>query len=113
MRRRIRRLRLKAHRAGGIDLLLTHSPALGLNDGTDRAHRGFECFNYLLDKYKPRWFVHGHMHLNYSASLPRVCTRGSTTVINATERYVFEIPDPAPAPAGRQSFIARLFSGRQ
>ena len=26
----------------------------------------------------------------------RVCTRGNTTVINATERYVFEIPDPTP-----------------
>ena len=25
-----------------------------------------------------------------------MCTRGKTTVINATERYVFEIPDPDP-----------------
>ena len=35
-------------------------------------------------------------NLNYDAKLPRVCTRGNTTVINATERYVFEIPDPTP-----------------
>ena len=34
--------------------------------------------------------------MNYDAKLPRVCTRGNTTVINATERYVFEIPDPTP-----------------
>lgn len=39
MRRRVRRLWFKAHRAGGIDLLLTHSPAAGLNDGDDRAHK--------------------------------------------------------------------------
>ena len=72
MRRRVRKLWRKAHHVGGIDLLLTHSPAAGLNDSTDRAHKG------------------------YDAKLPRVCTRGKTTVINATERYVFEIPDPDP-----------------
>ena len=50
-----------------------------------------------MDEYQPKWFIHGHVHLNYDAKLPRVCTRGNTTVINATERYVFEIPDPDPA----------------
>lgn len=100
MKRRIARLRLAARRAGGIDLLMTHSPAHGLNDGQDPAHRGFECFNALLDRYQPQWFVHGHIHLTYDLHLPRVCTRGSTTVINATERYVFEIPDPEPKESG-------------
>ena len=93
MRRRVRKLWRKAHHVGGIDLLLTHSPAAGLNDSTDHAHKGFACFNDLMDEYEPQWFVHGHVHLNYDAKLPRVCTRGKTTVINATERYVFEIPD--------------------
>ena len=93
MCRRVRRLRRKANQAGGIDLLLTHAPAAGLNDGTDRAHKGFACFNDLMDEYEPGWFVHGHVHLCYDAKLPRVCSRGNTTVINATERYVFEIPD--------------------
>ena len=76
--------------------LLTHSPAAGLNDGNDRAHKGFACFNDLLEEYQPKWFVHGHVHLSYNANLPRVCTHGQTTVINATERYTFEIPDPDP-----------------
>ena len=96
MRRRVRKLWFKAHHAGGIDLLLTHAPAGGLNDGFDKAHKGFDCFNDLLEEYQPRWFVHGHIHLNYDAKLPRVCSRGRTTVINATERYEFEIPDPDP-----------------
>lgn len=94
MRHRARKLWFKAHRAGGIDLLLTHAPAKGLNDGGDKAHMGFETFNGLLEDYQPKWFVHGHVHLNYDAKLPRVCTHGRTTVINATERYLFEIPDP-------------------
>lgn len=96
MRRRARKLWFKAHRVGGIDLLLTHAPAKGLNDGGDKAHMGFETFNGLLEDYQPKWFVHGHVHLNYDAKLPRVCTHGRTTVINATERYLFEIPDPDP-----------------
>lgn len=105
MRWRIRRLHGAVRRAGGIDLLLTHSPARGLNDGNDLAHRGFECFNDLLDEYQPKWFVHGHVHLTYDAKLPRVCTRGVTTVINATERYTFEVPDPAPPPKARKGFF--------
>ena len=84
MRRRARKLWLAARRAGGIDILLTHAPASGLNDGTDKAHKGFQVFNDLMDLYQPKWFIHGHMHLNYGANLPRVCTRGGTTVINAT-----------------------------
>ena len=82
---------------GGIDLLLTHSPASGINDGFDKAHKGFVCFNDLLEEYQPKWFVHGHIHLNYDAKLPRVCSHGPTTIINATERYEFEIPDPGLA----------------
>ena len=97
MRSRVRKLWFKAHRAGGIDLLLTHSPASGINDGFDKAHKGFVCFNDLLEEYRPKWFVHGHIHLSYDAKLPRVCSHGPTTVINATERYEFEIPDPDPA----------------
>ena len=96
MRRRARKLWFQIRRAGGIDILLTHAPACGLNDGTDPAHKGFQVFNELMDQYHPGWFVHGHMHLNYQVGLPRVCTRGGTTVINATERYEFEIPDPVP-----------------
>ena len=97
MRSRVRKLWFKAHRAGGIDLLLTHSPASRINDGFDKAHKGFVCFNDLLEEYRPKWFVHGHIHLSYDAKLPRVCSHGPTTIINATERYEFEIPDPDPA----------------
>ena len=98
MSKRVRKLSRKVKMVGGCDILLTHAPASGLNDGTDKAHKGFQVFNDLMDQYQPKWFIHGHMHLNYGANLPRVCTRGSTTVINATERYEFEIPDPVQVP---------------
>ena len=53
MRWRARKLWLAARRAGGIDILLTHAPASGLNDGTDKAHKGFQVFNDLMDQYQP------------------------------------------------------------
>ena len=113
MRRRIAKLRPKVRRLGGVDLLLTHAPARGLNDGEDLPHRGFECFNAFLDEWQPRWFVHGHIHLFYDYKLPRVCQRGETTVINATERYTFETPDLEYHPAKKFFFLesfAAMFS---
>ena len=48
----------------GIDILLTHSPAAGLGDGEDNPHKGFEAFVDILDKYSPKYFIHGHVHWN-------------------------------------------------
>ena len=85
MRSRVFRLWPSITRHKGIDILVTHAPARGLNDTDNPSHRGFECFNYLLDKYEPELFLHGHVHLNYNMNLPRKCSRGNTTVINAFE----------------------------
>lgn len=93
MIRRIRKLRFRIWRAKGVDIVVTHSPAQGYGDGEDYAHRGFECFLPFLDKYKPRYLVHGHVHLNYGADRLRTLQRGETTIINAYERYILEIPD--------------------
>lgn len=83
MRRRVRRLwfQLKKHR--GFDILLTHAPARGLNDFDTMSHRGFSCFLELLDKYRPRYFIHGHIHRTYGPHIPQRTQYGRTTVINA------------------------------
>ena len=90
MRRRIRRLRFKLRRHKGFDILLTHAPARHLNDFDSIAHRGFECFLELLDKYKPKYFVHGHIHMNYGVDIPQVSQRGDVTVINAYDHCKFD-----------------------
>ena len=90
MARRIRRLRWKLWRAGGVDIVVTHAPARGYGDDTDYAHRGFDCLLELIDRYRPRYLVHGHVHMNYKNG-PRTLQRGDTTIINAYERYVLEI----------------------
>ena len=52
MRSRIRKLWWKIRRHKGFDVLVTHSPARHINDFDNVTHRGFECFNELLDRYK-------------------------------------------------------------
>ncbi len=90
MEKRIRRLRWKIRRAGGVDLILAHAPVRGYGDDDSPAHRGFEAFLPLIDALHPRYFVHGHVHLNYNCGAPRIYQRGDTTIINAFGRYILD-----------------------
>ena len=86
------KLQRRIFRYRGLDILVSHAPAYGINDGTDLPHRGFQCFHRLLEKYHPRYFVHGHMHFSYSPMQKRVLKHGEVTVINACKEYVLEYP---------------------
>lgn len=109
MRRRIRKLRWQIRRAGGVDLVLTHSPAQGLGDDSDPAHMGFEALRELLDQYHPAYLVHGHVHLRYHHEQPRTLTYQNTTIVNAYERYALCVPD-REYPADRKNVL--LWKGR-
>jgi len=91
MKRRIRKLGMKLFRKKGFDVLVTHAPAYGVNDGEDVSHRGFVAFGELIKKYNPKYFVHGHVHMNYGRQFPREDTLGNTKVINAYNHYIIEI----------------------
>ena len=93
MRRRIFRLGWKLRKLGGVDIVVAHAPPEGLGDDDDPAHWGFAAFREFLDKYHPRYFVHGHVHMTYGRNIPRVREHEGTTLINAYERYTLEIPD--------------------
>ncbi len=91
MKRRAEHLRFKAWKMKGVDILLTHAPARGINDAEDLPHKGFECFKNLMDKYDPGLFVHGHIHKNYDRNFKRECIYNNTKVVNAYERHIVEI----------------------
>ena len=91
MQKRIRRLWFRLWRKGGFDILVTHAPARGINDFDTLSHRGFDCFVKLLDRYRPKLFLHGHIHRNYGVEIPRETQRGETRIINAYEYTVVEI----------------------
>ena len=92
MRARIRRRRRQIKKNGGFDVLVTHAPALGKGDLESYAHRGFGCFNDLLEEYRPAYMIHGHVHRNYGPSIPSRITSGETVIVNAWQAQIIEIP---------------------
>lgn len=91
MERRIAKLRFKLRRAGGVDIVLTHAPVHGYGDQENLTHRGFDAFLPLLDRYQPKYLVHGHVHQRYMSGQPRVNHYGNTEIINACGKYLLEI----------------------
>ncbi len=90
MRARVRRLGLKLRRRHGFDILLAHAPAKDFHDGNYLPYQGFETFCDLMDKYHPAYFIHGHVHKNYTCDFHRSDVYNKTTVINAYEYYIFD-----------------------
>lgn len=96
MARRVKSVRSKIRRAGGIDLVVTHAPVSGIGDGEDLTHKGFEVFRTLIDQYHPGHLVHGHVHANYGRNKKTENVYNETTIINVYERFVLDIPDQLP-----------------
>lgn len=65
-----------------LDILITHAPPLGIHNGPDYPHRGFRAFLWLMDRFRPRYLIHGHIHLSYGYSSGVRSEYGATTVIN-------------------------------
>ena len=72
-----------------IDIVLTHAPAKGIGDGRDKCHSGFDSFLWLMRRFKPKYLVHGHVHLN-SLNSRRTYRYHETTVVNAYNHSVIE-----------------------
>ena len=97
MKKRVSKLWFPLLRRGGFDILVTHSPAYQLGDGRDLPHQGFRTFVDLMDKYHPRYLLHGHVHLTYGRSVKRFDKYGDTTIINGYERFVFDYEADEPS----------------
>ena len=91
MRGVIRRLRPTLWWQGGIDILITHAPPRHVNDSEDLCHRGFKSFRWLIDKYQPEYFIHGHIHKHFSDPSERVTVVDTTKVINTYGYNILEI----------------------
>ena len=90
MAKRIKKLRLKLYLNHGFDILVTHAPALGIDDASDFCHTGFKSFIPLIEKYNPRYMIHGHTHMNYGRA-PRSVTYNRTTIVDAYGYYILNI----------------------
>ena len=74
-----------------LDVLVTHAPAFGHGDGEDICHRGFQTFLSFLDTYKPRYMLHGHVHL-FDENANRILHYNETTIINVYRSYILDDP---------------------
>lgn len=93
MRWRIFKLKWKILKHRGVDIVVSHAPLAGVGDGDDFAHRGYYEFLRFVDKYHPKYWLHGHVHMRYGIDNTRVREYNGTKVINVCERYVLDIPD--------------------
>lgn len=75
-----------------LDILITHAPPAGIHDQPDLCHRGFRAFRSLMDRFRPRYLVHGHVHV-YHPKQPIETVVGGTTVINAYGHRLLEFDD--------------------
>ena len=79
--------------AGSIpafDILLTHAPCRGYGDMEDLPHRGFECFNYLLNKYSPQLHCYGHVHQAYGEMKRSMRHPSGTLLINGSGYHIID-----------------------
>lgn len=59
-------------------------------------HQGFQVFRTLMEKYHPKYFFHGHVHMTYGRQHKRYDKYLDTHVINAYERCVIDLDDDNP-----------------
>lgn len=91
MRSIIRRLRPVLWWRRGVDIVVSHAPPRHVRDAEDPCHKGFECFRWLIDRYHPRYFIHGHIHKNFSDPAERVTMVNETKVVNTYGHCFLEI----------------------
>ncbi|MEZ4666717.1 MAG: metallophosphoesterase family protein [Anaerolineae bacterium] len=92
------RLRLRRMRYGnGVDVLVTHSPPLGIHDAEDLPHRGFGALLRFVDWYRPRYMVHGHVHTYDRRTVTETDYLG-THIMNINPSMILHIE-----PAGSES----------
>jgi Icc-related predicted phosphoesterase len=79
-----------------LDILLTHAPPLGIHNGPDHPHRGFKSFLEFMDRFEPRYLIHGHIHRSYGFSAATE-TRYRRTIVLNTAGYRLLSVDVPPA----------------
>lgn len=77
-----------------LDILLTHAPPKGIHDQPDRCHQGFRAFLWFMRVFKPKYLVHGHIHL-YDLSAVRTTPYLRSLVVNAYGHHVIDTEEAA------------------
>ncbi len=97
MHRMVWRLRPQIWLKKGVDLIVTHAPPRFIHDAEDLCHRGFRAYRKLIQWCRPRYFLHGHIHANFSDDTQRSTSLGPTQIINCFGHYRLDFDDQTTA----------------
>lgn len=78
-----------------LDILITHAPPYRIHDGTDLCHTGFKTFLNMMDIYRPRYLIHGHVHVYSPHTIVRTTYR-HTQVVNTYDYQIINWRDFKP-----------------
>jgi Icc-related predicted phosphoesterase len=79
----------------GLDVMITHSPIQGVHDLPDFAHRGFRSLRWMLNLFRPRYMIHGHVD-TWDRRRPTVTHLGETEIININPVKVLDLEGRSP-----------------
>jgi uncharacterized protein len=74
-----------------LDILIAHSPPLGIHDDDSYAHQGLKALNFLIHVTRPRYLFHGHTHFYRNNLEDSVTKVEETTVMNIFPYKVIEL----------------------
>lgn len=75
----------------GVDLVIAHAPPRHIHDAEDPCHQGFSCYVKFIDRWKPKVFLHGHIHAQFTSASQRTTLVGNTRVVNTFAYHLFEV----------------------
>lgn len=73
-----------------LDIFVTHAPPWGIHDGPDYPHIGIQSFRWLVKTFKPKYHLHGHIHV-YKPNMITETLVGDTKVVNTYGYKVTEV----------------------
>jgi hypothetical protein len=89
-----------------LDILVTHAPPRHIHDQEDRPHQGFEVFRWFLRTFRPRYHLHGHIHLYDKRTVTRT-EYFDTVVLNAYPYRDLMVPAVQHPKTAQQVSLAR------
>lgn len=76
-----------------LDVFVSHAAPWGIHDQPDLPHQGIKAFRWLMRVFKPRYHLHGHIHV-YRPDTVTVTRVGETQVINTYGYRVVDLEFP-------------------
>lgn len=76
-----------------LDILVTHSPPYGIHDMSDLPHTGFKIFHKFITAFRPRYLLHGHVHV-YRQDTVCVTKVEETYVVNVYPYRLLDFDEP-------------------